>query len=54
MVQDKNSGDLMVGLEMSDVESIGGMKLDCLGVASLTDVMETISLVRNGDLARNT
>lgn len=54
MVQDKNSGDLMVGLEMSDVESIGGMKLDCLGVASLTDVMETISLVRNGDLVRNT
>lgn len=50
MVKDKNSDKLMVGLDMRDVESIGGMKMDLLGLASNSDIMETIRLIREGDL----
>lgn len=50
MVYNKNSDDLMCGLEMNDVEAVGCMKLDILGVCSLDDITETIRLVNEGDL----
>lgn len=52
MVHDKNSDELLCGLEMNDVESVGGMKMDVLGVATLDDINKTIEYINFGSLIR--
>ena len=52
MVHDKNSDEMLCGLEMNDVESVGAMKLDVLGVAALDDIMQTIKFINYGSLIR--
>lgn len=48
MVRDQSSADPMVGLEMEDVEAMGGVKFDILGVRLLDKLMSVQELLRNG------
>ncbi len=52
MVRDKNSDELMIGLEMNEAEAVGCLKFDLLGVSAIDDIMETIKIVNHGDLIR--
>jgi DNA polymerase-3 subunit alpha len=46
MVYDKKNKQMIAGLEMSDLESIGLVKFDILGVAVLDKIMGCINLLK--------
>lgn len=48
MIHDKNGTDKIAGMEMKDLESIGQVKFDVLGVAALDKLMGINSLLKNG------
>ncbi len=50
MVYDKSTGEMICGLEMNDLESMGHVKFDCLGVAYLDKVHGVLNLLKNGEL----
>lgn len=49
MVYDKSSGALVAGLEMDDLESMGHVKFDILGVATLDKIMTVSQLLQKGE-----
>ena len=46
MIYDKKNKQMIAGLEMSDLESIGLVKFDILGVAVLDKIMGCINLLK--------
>lgn len=50
MVYDKNSGSLIAGMEMNDLEALGYVKFDILGVATLDKISGVQSLLRTGQI----
>lgn len=50
MVFDKSTKQLIAGMEMNDLEAMGHVKFDILGVAVLDKMMGCASLVRTGKL----
>jgi DNA polymerase III alpha subunit len=48
MINDKNSDEKIAGMGMSDLESMGHVKLDVLGVTSLDKLMAVNSLLQTG------
>lgn len=48
MLYDKSTGLRVVGMEMADVEALGGVKLDVLGVATYDKCMATVNCIRTG------
>lgn len=51
MVYDKNTDQLIAGMEMSDLEAMGHVKFDILGVAFLDKAMGVQDLLRTGRIA---
>jgi len=50
MVYDKSSGRMMVGVDMRDVEEMGGVKFDLLVLRTLNCVMDAEHVIRTGRL----
>jgi len=50
MVYDTKNKVLVAGLEMNDLEAIGGLKLDILGIALLDKLMGTKDILETGDI----
>ena len=48
MCYDKNNNELICGLDMKDIEALGYLKMDILGVAALDDLMNMIHIVKTG------
>ncbi len=51
MVYDKSSNQLIAGMEMGDLEAMGHIKYDILGVAFLDKAMGVEQLIRNGRMS---
>lgn len=51
MVYDKSTGQMVAGLEMNDLEAMGHVKFDILGVAALDKVMGATSIVKTGRIS---
>ena len=49
MVYDSKNDQLIAGMEMQDLESIGVIKFDILGVAMLDKIMTIQDLLKNGE-----
>ena len=49
MLYDKNSGKPLIGIDMRDAESMGLVKNDILGLATLDKIQTTINIIRNGN-----
>jgi DNA polymerase III subunit alpha len=49
MVYDKNSDGAVAGLEMNDLEALGLVKFDFLGVSLLDKIMNTVQILKYGD-----
>jgi error-prone DNA polymerase len=49
MVYDKNSGEMIAGMEMDDLESAGHVKFDILGLAMLDKVHGVIDMLKTGE-----
>ena len=49
MVHDKSTGELIAGMEMNDLEAMGHVKFDILGIAVLDKVKGCLNLLRTGD-----
>lgn len=52
MVYDKKSEEMIVGMEMSDLEAMGHVKFDFLGVAYLDKIHNILNLLKTGELDR--
>ena len=50
MVYDKSANDVVAGFEMNDLEAIGLVKFDILGVAVLDKIMGVQSLLEHGEI----
>ena len=50
MLYDKNSGEMIAGMEMGDLESMGHVKFDILGIAMLDKIHGVQKLVDTGEL----
>jgi len=50
MIYDKSSGEMICGLEMNDLESMGHVKFDILGVALLDKIHGILNLLKYGEL----
>jgi DNA polymerase-3 subunit alpha len=50
MVYDKSTQEMICGLEMNDLESMGHVKFDILGIAMLDKVHGILNLLRTGEL----
>lgn len=50
MVYDKSTGEMIAGMEMSNLEEMGLIKIDCLGVALLDKIHGVINLLKTGEL----
>lgn len=49
MVYDKSNDSLIAGMEMGDLEAMGQVKFDILGVAVLDKIMTAIDIIEEGD-----
>jgi DNA polymerase III alpha subunit len=49
MIYDSKNDQLIAGMEMQDLESLGVIKFDILGVAMLDKVMTISDLLKNGE-----
>jgi DNA polymerase-3 subunit alpha len=50
MIYDRSSNEQICGLEMNDLESMGHVKFDILGIAMLDKVHGILNLLRTGEL----
>ena len=50
MLYDKKSGEMIAGMEMGDLESMGHVKFDILGIAMLDKIHGVQNLVTTGEL----
>jgi DNA polymerase-3 subunit alpha len=50
MVYDKNTQEMIAGMEMNDLEAMGMVKFDCLGIAMLDKMHGIVNLLYNGEL----
>jgi DNA polymerase-3 subunit alpha len=50
MVYDKSSGEMIAGMEMNDLEAMGHVKFDILGIAMLDKVHGVLNLLKHGEL----
>ena len=50
MVYDKKSGEMIAGMEMGDLESMGHVKFDILGVAMLDKIHGVQNIIKTGEL----
>ena len=49
MIYDSKNDQLIAGMEMQDLEALGVIKFDILGVAMLDKVMTISDLLKNGE-----
>jgi len=54
MIYDKSSGEMICGMEMSNLEDMGLVKIDCLGVAMLDKCHGILNLLKHGTLCPET
>jgi DNA polymerase-3 subunit alpha len=50
MVYDKNTQEMIAGMEMNDLEAMGMVKFDCLGIAMLDKLHGVVNLLYDGNL----
>ena len=50
MILDQTTKNMVAGMEMQDMEDIGMIKFDVLGVAMLDKIMGVQSILANGDI----
>ena len=50
MVYDKNSGEMIAGMEMDDLEAMGHIKFDILGISVLDKIHGVQDLLWSGEL----
>ena len=50
MLYDKKSGEMIAGMEIGDLESMGHVKFDILGIAMLDKIHGVQNLVTTGEL----
>jgi DNA polymerase III alpha subunit len=50
MVYDNRNDQLIAGMEMNDLESLGLIKFDILGIAYLDKIMSVSEYLKNGEL----
>ena len=51
MIYDKNSGESIAGMEMNDLESMGHIKFDILGIAVLDKIHGVQDLLATGEFS---
>ena len=49
MIYDSKNDQLIAGMEMQDLEALGVIKFDILGVAMLDKIMTISDLLKNGE-----
>ncbi len=54
MVYDTKKKMLVAGMEMNDLEALGMVKLDILGIALLDKIMGIQEILEFGDILQNT
>ena len=50
MVYDKSTGEMIAGMDMNDLESMGHIKFDILGIAVLDKIHGVQDLLMTGEL----
>jgi DNA polymerase III alpha subunit len=50
MVYDNRNDQLIAGMEMNDLESLGLIKFDILGIAYLDKIMSVSEYLKHGEL----